>query len=82
MAFQEATYDEENDVLYIQFSGAEVERTVALDDLRLVDYDASKEPVGVEFMGASDGLDVSDVPFSDQIAAILARNGLDFAIFA
>ena len=82
MAFQEATYDEENDVLYIQFSEAEVEHTVALDDLRLVDYDASKGPVGVEFMGASQGLDVSDVPYSDQIAAILARNGLDFAIFA
>jgi uncharacterized protein YuzE len=82
MTFQEATYDEEHDVLYIQFSQAEVERTVALDDLRLVDYDASKKPVGVEFMSASEGLDVSDVPFSDQIAAILARNGLDFAIFA
>ena len=82
MAFTEATFNEENDVLYIQFSEADVDRTVALDDLRLVDYDAAKEPVGVEFMAASDGLDVSDVPFSDQIAAILARNGLDFAIFA
>ena len=82
MAFQEATYDSENDVLYIQFSEAEVEKTVAIDDLRLVDFDASEHPIGIEFIGASDGLDISDVPFGDEIGDILARNGLDFPIFA
>ncbi len=82
MAFQEATYDQENDVLYIQFSDSEVEKTVAIDDLRLVDFDSSEQPVGIEFIGASDGLDISDVPFAGEIGGILARNGLDFPIFA
>ena len=82
MAIQDATYDSENDVLYVQFSDSEVERTVALDDLRLVDYDARGEPLGIEFIAASEGLDLSELPFADRIAPILAQHGLDFPIFA
>ena len=51
-------YDEENDVLYVLFNESKVAKTISLDDLRLVDYDNKKERVGIEFISASDGLDL------------------------
>ena len=81
MAFK-ASYDAENDVLYIEFSNKDVERTSALDDLRLVDYDANNQPVGIEFIAASEGLGLDHVPFADQIEAFLEQQGLHFPIFA
>ena len=51
-------YDEENDVLYLIVNQTKVAKTISLDDLRLVDYDNKKERVGIEFISASDGLDL------------------------
>lgn len=79
-ATAEVKYDGENDVLYIQLSGAEVARTEALDDLRLVDYEASGQPAGIEFISASDGLDLRDLPFAKQIEDALAREDLHFIV--
>ena len=50
-------YDQENDLLYVLLSKHDVARTRAVDDLRVVDYDANDQPVGIEFMGGSDRLD-------------------------
>lgn len=55
-------YDEENDVLYVLLSEREVFKTQVLDDLRLVDYDDREEPVGIEFVSAGDGLDLTNAP--------------------
>jgi uncharacterized protein YuzE len=77
-----ATYDPENDVLYIEFSDKDVERTQALDDLRLVDFDVSGHAVGVEFIAATQGLDLRDVPHSERIEGLLREKGLQFPIFA
>ena len=81
-AARTADYDEENDVLYVQFSVAKVARTRPFGDLRLVDYDAQDRAVGIEFIAASEGLDVSDLPLGDQIEALLIENGLHFNVFA
>ena len=75
-------YDDENDVLYVLLSDNEVSRTKALDDLRLVDYDDSDEPVGIEFISASDGLDLSGAPWASRIQVLLDEAGITFPIHA
>ena len=75
-----STYDQDGDILYIQFSTAKVDRTKSLDDLRLVDYARNGSPIGVEFIGASGGLDLKDVPRSEEIAALVSAKKLDFPI--
>jgi uncharacterized protein YuzE len=67
-------YDPEVDALYVdlrtRFDG-DVERSVELDTSRVVDYDAAGEVLGVEFLWASDGLDLTGVPQPDTIRAAL-----------
>ena len=75
-------YDDENDVLYVILSDHDVACTKALDDLRLVDYDASDEPVGIEFISASDGLDLAGTPLASRIQALLDEAGIPFPIHA
>ncbi len=76
-----ASYDKENDVLYIKFSTDPVARTESKDDLRLIDYTYGRV-VGVEFVGASEGLDLHDIPRKAEIEKILTKQGLNFPIFA
>ena len=80
MKFKAVTYDKENDVLYVQFSEADVVRTNALDDLRLVDYAADGTAVGIEFIGASEGIDLTEVPHDQQIPELLAAAKLKLPI--
>ncbi len=80
MAFNTIEYDKENDVLYVQFSEQGVERTAPLGDLRLVDYAADQSVVGVEFLAASEGLDLADVPDRESIPKLLAAAGVDLPI--
>ena len=63
-------------------SNHDVARTRALDDLRLVDYDANDQPVGIEFIGASDGLDLAETPSPEQIQDLLREAEVDFPILA
>ena len=75
-------YDEENDVLCVLLANHDVARTRALDDLRLVDYDANDKPLGIEFIGASDGLDLTEAPSAEQIQDLLREAEVDFPILA
>ena len=75
-------YDEENDVLYVLLSDRDISKTRALDDLRLVDYDDREEPVGIEFISASDGVDLTDAPAPARIRRLLDEAGITFPIHA
>lgn len=69
------SFDAVTDVLYVSFATVEpggVKRSRQLDDVRLVDYDADGEVVGVEFLGASEGIDLEEVPRADEIRRLLA----------
>lgn len=70
------TYDPELDVLYVLLSDAEVARTRPLDDLRIVDYDAANV-VGVEFVNAMSGVNLTHVPSAVQIERLLDESGLE-----
>jgi len=69
------TYDPDVDVLYVSLREREpgeiTDHTVELDESRFVHYDARDEPLGVEFLWASDGVNVDGVPESDAIVAAM-----------
>lgn len=76
-------YDPEADVLYVRLKpGEPVARTVGLDDSRLIDYSADGGVVGLEFLDASDGIDLRDVPFARRAEELIGESGLDLPVFA
>ena len=56
------TYSETADALYVQLKEADVAEVTPFDDLRIVDYAADGSVVGVEFLAASEGLDLRGLP--------------------
>jgi uncharacterized protein YuzE len=55
-------YDAAVDALYLPFRrGARVARSIVLDEKRIVDLDDRGKPVGVEILGASHGVRLSDL---------------------
>lgn len=64
-------YDKEDGLLYVYLAEAKVARTQALDDIRMIDWDAGGNVVGVEFLGVSDSVDLHGVPEAPAIEALL-----------
>ena len=72
-----ATYDPEGDILYITLHDVPVDHT---DDVsragqydRGIDYAADGTVVGYEFMNASAGIDLDDLPHQAELGALLTR---------
>jgi uncharacterized protein YuzE len=61
------SYSPESNAVYIQLTDVEVAHTRVIDDLRIVDYDADWQVVGVELLGASAGLDLRGLPEHDRL---------------
>ena len=79
----DAKYDPEADILYVQLRDSETPATQKfLDDLRILDYSADGAVVGVEFICASAGIDLSDVPFAPSVEELIGQSGHSFKIFA
>lgn len=78
----EATYDHEGDSLYVRLRDGESATQAFLDDLRILDYSADGGVIGVEFIGASSGVDLSDVPFARRVEQLIGQSGHSFPIFA
>ena len=80
---QQAMYDQEADILYVSLlTGVASATQTTLDDLRIIDHSADGAVVGVEFICARDGIDLSDVPFAESVEKIIGQSGLSFPIFA
>ena len=78
-----AAYDSEADALYVQLRDGQTSTTQKfLDDLRILDYSADGAVVGVEFISASAGIDLTDVPFAERVEALIGDSGHSFKIFA
>ena len=62
-------FDDETPVAYTEdvSRGPECERGI--------DRAADERPLGVEFLHASRGVDLTDIPRADEIAALLAARG-------
>jgi uncharacterized protein YuzE len=55
-------YDGAVDALYLPFRrGARVDRSVVVDVKRIVDLDERGNPIGIEIMGASHGVQLTDL---------------------
>ena len=70
------TYDRKHDVAYVEFSGADSERQIALDDATIIDYAADGSVVGVELISPSRGVNLAGVPRAAEIEREVRRLGL------
>ncbi|MDP2327231.1 MAG: DUF2283 domain-containing protein [Dehalococcoidia bacterium] len=67
-------FDPDADALYVYYqhiTPGDVARTEELGDGRQVDYSASGEVLGVEFLGVSHGVNLVGVPRADEVGAAL-----------
>ena len=76
------TFDEEADILYVRLSASRAVRHEFLDDLRIVAYSEADAVVGIEFICATDGIDLSDVPFAQLVEDLIDQSGHRFKVFA
>ena len=71
-------YDQEVDALYVSFrttQPGDAVRTHQLDQRRRVDYDARDEPIGLEILDVTDGIDLDGVPRANEIREALRAFG-------
>lgn len=77
---QSFTHDSAADAVYSQLNKHPIAITKDLDDSRIIDYDETGQPTGVEFLFVSQGINLTHVPEARRIAAALTDAG--FAIAA
>ena len=70
------TYDRKHDVAYVEFSGADSARQIAVDDATIIDYADDGAVVGVEFISPSRGVNLVGVPHAAEIEREVRRLGL------
>lgn len=72
-----ATYDPDGDILYVSLSDAPVDHTENVSGRpqyeRGIDYSADGAVVGYEFMNASQGISLDDLPHQVELRALLLR---------
>lgn len=74
------TYDVEADVLYVTLAEGDVARSTSLDDLRILDYSEDGAVLGIEFINASAGVDLADIPFQRRVEALIGESGLSMRV--
>jgi len=75
-AGMEIELDPGADAIYIHLLSKPYAHGVDLDDWRRVDYSADNEPIGVELLTVSRGVNVHQLPDSDAIARALETRGI------
>ena len=67
------TYDLAGDALYVYLMSQEtqIDHTDELGDHRIVDFDSQGRVIGVEFLNASHGIDLSGIPEAERVAAAI-----------
>jgi uncharacterized protein YuzE len=73
-------YDPEANALYIHFTDKPYAFGEDLDRERRIDYAVDYTPIGVELACVRSGVNLSDLPATAEIAAMLRR--LDIPIYA
>jgi uncharacterized protein YuzE len=81
VGYEPITYDPDADVLYVQLGPGPVARTKSLGDFRLIDYSADGAVVGVEFIDATAGIDLRDLPFRRRVEQLIDDSGHHFKVF-
>jgi len=60
-------YDREADAIYLKLKRGQYAYGKELDDLRRVDYDLKENPIGIELLCVSQGIDTRDLPEQKEI---------------
>lgn len=69
------THDPEADAVYIRLRpGGRPARTEHLDWERHIDYGEDGQPIGIEVLGISQGVDLSDLPEQEAVAHLLGEH--------
>jgi uncharacterized protein YuzE len=72
----EIEFDPGADAIYIHLLPKPYAHGVDLDDWRRVDYSADNEPIGIELLMVSRGVNVHQLPCSEAIAQVLEARGI------
>lgn len=67
-------YDREADAVYVTLREATYAYGEDLDPERRIDYDAQGEPIGIEFLNVSKGVNPDDLPYGETVAELLAAH--------
>ncbi len=70
------SHDKEADAVYLTLSAKAYAFGEDLGADRRIDYAADGTPTGIELLSVSRGVDLDGLPYQDQIAGILAVEGL------
>jgi uncharacterized protein YuzE len=79
---RKAEYDPEADAIYVWLSDRPLARTLTLDDSRNVDLAEDGTAVGVELLGVSGGIDLSDIPQRPTVERLISQLGLNLNLVA
>lgn len=68
-------HDPEADAVYIRLRDAPYAFGRDLDDARRVDFGLGEQPIGIELLFVSHGVDVTGLPQEDVVARLLEEHG-------
>jgi hypothetical protein len=74
------TYDDATDAVYVYCERRDVDHTDLLTDRVNVVHAADANPIGVEFLDVSPGIDLDNVPHRADVARLLEER--HFRVFA
>ena len=72
----EIKHDLVADAIYVSLDSAQYKYGRDLDEKRRIDYAANNQPIGIELLSVSKGVNLSDLPYSDIISKLLSKSGL------
>lgn len=68
--------DEDADAVYFRLRNVPLAYDQELDDDRRIDFGSDGEPIGIELLNVSAGVNVSGLPRESEIAEILRRDNV------
>lgn len=77
-----ATFSKDADAIYVSLAWGRPARTRVLDDARSMDYADDGSLIGLRFLSASKGLDLSDIPERDQVVSLLKELNANLHVVA
>ena len=67
-------YDPDADCAYVRINDLPHAFSRQVDDARFVDYAADGTVIGIELLYVGSGVDISDLPFADQVGGLLEEH--------
>lgn len=69
--------DPDADAIYINLRDLPHSFSEEIGDSRIVDYAADEQPIGIELLNVSFGVDVRDLPEQEAVTRLLQQHGIN-----